>query len=341
MPRLSHTLDITPVDRAVLADTVAAFHEVARACRFDGRGWLALPDRATVADLRAEADALGLIDADQARRLREEQREAAKRSARARAEGDTATAEEEAVAASRLALQLRNGRHLAQRSRYLLAELSPTGVPFEPAEEDKGWSGTGLTVTSWDEHGKSAVSYDMPDTSGGEPAVTWGDVEHDGARERLRATTEVQLPGRGAWLRRARADLSFDTGAWYEAAAGRGDPEAPPALVVAEHRLVRARAWVAPCPGEDGYWSVRAVLHVQGRGVFRPMVALMFWAIRASTRREERAKVKRGERTLREQLAEDTVRYDRIARNAPRIPGFLRRVRDAMAGARDTPPEAP
>jgi len=63
----------------------------------------------------------------------------------------------------------------------------------------------------------------------------------------------------------------------------------------------------------------------------------MFWAIRASTRREERAKVKRGERTLREQLAEDAVRYDRIARNAPRIPGFLRRVRDAMAGARDTP----
>lgn len=341
MPRLSHTLDITPVDRTVLADSVAALHEIARACRFDGRGWLALPDRTTVADLRAEADDLGLIDADQARRLREEQHEAAERGTRARAEGDTATAEEEAVAASRLALQLRKGRHLAARSRYLLAELSPAGVPLEPADEDKGWSGTGLTVTSWDEHGRSAVSYDMPDTSGGEAAVTWGDVEHDGAHEHLRATTEVQLPGRGAWLRRARADLSFDTSAWYEAAAGHGDPEAPPAVVVAGHRLVRVRAWLAPGPGEDGYWSVTAVLDVRGRGLFRPMAALMFWAIRASTRREERAKAGQGERTLREQLAEDSARYDRIARNAPRIPGFLRRVRDAMADARDAPPEAP
>ncbi|WP_152436877.1 hypothetical protein, partial [Nocardiopsis xinjiangensis] len=339
--RLSHTLDITPVDRAVLADTVAALHEIARACRFDGRGWLALPDRTTVADLRTEADDLGLIDAEQARRLREEQREAAERGARARAEGETATAEEEAVAASRLALQLKSGRHLAVRSRYLLAELSPAGVPLEPAEEDKGWSGTGLTVASWDEHGSSALSYAMPDTSSGETAVTWGDVEHDGDREHLRATTRVQLPGRGAWLRRARADLSFDTGSWYEAAAGRGDPGAPPALVVAEHRLVRVRAWLTPSPGEDGYWSVTAVLDVRGRGLFRPLAALMFWAVRGSTRREERAKVKRGERTLREQLAEDGARYDRIARNAPRIPGFLRRVRDAMAGARHTPSEAP
>ncbi|MBE2999717.1 hypothetical protein IDM40_13500 [Nocardiopsis sp. HNM0947] len=340
MPRLSHTFDITPVDRAVLGETVAALHGVARACRFDGRGWLALPDEHTRSGLRAEAEELGLLDGDQTRRLHEEQDEAAERSARAWAEGDTETAEEEAVAASQLALQLRNGRHLAPRSHYLLAELSPAGVPTEPAAEDKGWSGTGLTVTSWDEHGTSSVAYAMPDTSGGETAVTWGGVEHDASAEHLNATTEVQIPGRGAWLRYARADLSFDTGAWYEAAGG-GSAGGPPALVVAEHRLVRVRAWLQPSPGADGRWSVEAVLDVRGRGVFRPMAALMFWAVLRSTRREDHAKAKRGELTLGEQLAEDAVRYDRIARNAPRIPGFLHRVRDALAGARDAPSEAP
>lgn len=341
MPRLSHTFDITPVDRAVLAETVAALHGIARACRFDGRGWLALPDEHIRSGLRAEAEDLGLLDADRARRLHQEQDEAAGLSVQAWEEGDTATAEEEAVVASQLALQLRNGRHLAPRSHYLLAELSPKGVPLEPAAEDKGWSGTGLTVNSWDEHTTSSVSYAMPDTSGGEAAVTWGDVEHNAPAEHLRATTEVQIPGRGSWLRYARADLAFHTGAWYGAAGGGGPAGDPPALVVAEHRLVRARAWLQPSPGTDGRWSVEAVLDVRGRGVFRPMAALMFWAVLRSTRREDRAKAKRGEPTLREQLAEDAARYDRIARNAPCIPGFLHRVRDALSGARDAPSEAP
>ncbi|WP_262391233.1 hypothetical protein [Nocardiopsis sp. CNR-923] len=157
MPRLTHAFDVCAVDREVVARTVAAAHEVARSCRFDGRGWLLTPDAPTRERLTRRAEELGLLDREAAQ-LRERERIAeAERAGR-----DVRTAAERATTT---ALQLQTGRHLAPRSHYLVAELSAEGVPLEPRYEEEGWSSTGLTVTSWDEAGTCALEYAMPDAS--------------------------------------------------------------------------------------------------------------------------------------------------------------------------------
>lgn len=336
MPRLSHTFDITAVDREVVERIVAALHEVARSCRFDGRGWLLTPDAPTRARLEQRADELGLVDSGEARRLREERRRAAEELR----EGDADTpaeADELAVAASRTALQLQRGRHLAPRSHYLIAELSPEGVPVDPADdEEKGWSGTGLTITSWDEAGTVSAEFAMPDTVGTqERPVTWGTVAHDAPAGLLTWTARVRLPGRGAWLRSAEGTLEVDTGAWYEAAARGRDT--PPARMRATHSLPEINAWLSPSVSADGRWSVEAVLDVRGRGVFRPLVAAAFWAVTASFRRQDRRNARKegGEPTTRERLDRTARDWDRIARNAPRIPELLHEVARAMAEAPD------
>ncbi|PDP87735.1 hypothetical protein CQJ94_10240 [Glycomyces fuscus] len=334
MPRLSHTFDITAVDREVVERIVAALHEVARSCRFDGRGWLLTPDAPTLARLDRRADELGLLDSEEALRLREDRRRAAEELGGGGAD-TPAEAEELAVAASQTALQLQRGRHLAPRSHYLLAELSPEGVPLEPADdEEKGWSGTGLTITSWDEAGTTSVEFAMPDTVGaqGDP-VTWGTVTHDAPAGLLTWTARVRLPGRGAWLRSAEGTLEVDTGAWYEAAARGRDT--PPARVRATHSLAEVTAWLSPSPSADGRWAVEAVLDVRGRGVFRPLVAAAFWAVTASFRRQDRRNAGKegGEPTTRERLDQTARAWDRIARNAPRIPELLHEVAEAMAEA--------
>lgn len=334
VPRLSHTFDITAVDRDVVERIVAALHEVARSCRFDGRGWLLTPDEATFERLERRADALGLVDHEEARRLREDQREAAEdlREGTPRTAGEAAELE---VAAAETALQLQSGRHLEPRSHYFLAELSPEGVPVEPADdEDKGWSGTGLTVTAWDESGVSSVDFSMPDAVGGtEPPVTWGTVTHDAPAGLLTWTGRIKLPGRGAWLRSAEGELRFSTGDWYTAAAGGGDPR--PARLRADHAVASVEAWLAPSAGADGRWSVEAALDVRGKGVFRPVVAAAVWAATTSFRRAERRAAARGdeEPTTRQRLDASALAWDRIARNAPRLPELLRELAQAMAEA--------
>lgn len=334
VPRLNHTFDIAAVEREVVSEAVAALHEVARSCRFDGRGWLLTPDQETWQRLEQRADELGLIDREEAEQLRKERRRAAEE-----LRNDTpetpAEAEELAVKAADLALQLQSGQHLAPRSHYLAAELSPEGVPLDPADdEEKGWSGTGLTITSWDEAGTSSVEFAMPDTVGThEPPVTWGSVTHDAPAGLLTWAGEVRLPGRGAWLRSADGAFQLDTGAWYAALAG--DRDAPPARLRATHSLAEITAWLAPSSGPDGRWSVEAVLDVRGRGVFRPLVAAAFWAVTSSFRREDRRNAKRGTKELstRERLDQTARAWDRIARNAPRIPELLRELARAMAKA--------
>lgn len=332
MPRLSHTFDITPVEREVVTETVDAAYEVARSCRFDGRGWLLLPDEETQKVLRSRAGHLGIIDPEVAERLHEERREAAERLRQGVPSPERA--EELAVGAATLALQLQSGLHLAPRSHYLVAELSPEGVPLEPADEDKGWSGTGLTITSWKET-VTSVDFAMPDSRGTkDPPVTSGTVVHDTGAARLTGTVRIQLPGRGAWLRTATGTVTVDTDAWYTALDGGGDGT-PPALVEADHRLMRIRAWLAPTRDTDGRWAVEAALDVRGRGVYRPVVAVMLWTLRSSIRRSESKSARRGdgEPTMRERLYHQGRAWDRIARNAPYLPDYLREVARALSGA--------
>ncbi|MES0836157.1 MULTISPECIES: hypothetical protein [Nocardiopsidaceae] len=334
MPRLSHTFDITAVDREVVGRIVSALHEVARGCRFDGRGWLLPPDPESWERLVARADELGLVDRESAEELREERRDAAARlregSPRTEAEAD-----ELEVTAAELALQLQTGRHLAPRSHYLVAELSPEGVPVEPADdEEKGWSGTGLTVTAWDETGTSSVDFSMPDAVGGtEPPVTWGTVTHDAPAGLLTWAAEVKLPGRGAWLRSASGEFRFSTGDWYSAVSGRGGGR--PARLRARHAVAEVDAWLAPTAGADGRWSVEAVLDVRGKGVFRPVVSAAVWAAVSSFRRAERraARLGTGEPTTRQRLDRTALAWDRIARNAPRLPELLHDLAAALAAA--------
>lgn len=334
MPRLSHTFDITAVDEKVVERIVAALYEVARSCRFDGRGWLLLPDEETLERLERRADELGLVDRAEAERLRGDRRRAAEELYDGTA-GTPAEADERTVTASRTALQLRRGRHLAPRSHYLLAELTPEGVPVEPGDdEEKGWSGTGLTIASWEEEGTRAVEFAMPDTVGThQPPVTWGTVAHDAPAGLLTWTTHLRLPGRGAWLRSANGTLRLDRGAWYGALSGASTT--PPARLEAEHALAGVHAWLAPRVGADGRWSVEAVLEVRGRGVFRPLVAAAFWALTASFRRQDRRNVRKGtgEPTTRERLEQASRSWDRIARNAPHIPDLLHDLAGAMADA--------
>jgi hypothetical protein len=336
VPRLSHTFDLTPVDREVVEETVAAAYEVARSCRFDGRGWLLTPDRATQDRLDEYAESLGLLDREAVARARREREEAARR-LREGAEPDPAEAEVLRVQSSVLALQLQSGRHLAPRTHYHVAELTADGVPLEPVYADRGWSGTGVTVASWQEDGATRVEYAMPDTVGThEPPVTSGTVTHDAPGGLLTATAAIRLPGRGAWLRSAEGSLTVDAHAWYAALAGeRGS--SPPARLEAAHRLVDLTAWLSPSPAPDGRWRVEAVLDARGRGLLRPFVAMGFWALRASFRREQRAAAKDpGRQGPREQLEEMVRAWDRVAAGAPRLPDYLREVAKALASARPT-----
>ncbi|WP_017598451.1 hypothetical protein [Nocardiopsis lucentensis] len=325
MSRLSHVLDLAPVDREVVTRSVAAAHEVVRSCRFDGRGWLRTPDAPTRERLARRAEELGLVD-----------REGGERRERARTAQHTG--EEIDGAAERVtttALQLQSGRHLAPRSHYLVAELTPDGVPLEPSYEEQGWSSTGLTVTAWDEADTCALEYAMPDGVGtGEPPVTSGTVSHD-ASGVLTATMRIRLPGRFPRWRTASGTLTVDTGAWY--AALDGAAAEPPVRLSATHALANVEAWLSPTVRDDGRWEVSAVLDVRGRGLIaRPLVALVVWAVRGSFRREARRE-RRGHTTEvvspRERLDRFRGSWDRAASTAGRLPDYLRDVAQAMAEA--------
>ncbi|WP_304450958.1 hypothetical protein [Nocardiopsis sp. YSL2] len=336
VPRLSHTFEITPVAREVVGETVAAAYEVARSCRFDGRGWLLTPDEATRDRLDEHAESLGLVDRAAVRKARRDRREAAER-LRGTSGLDPEEIEALRVRSAVLALQLQSGRHLAPRTHYHVAELTAEGVPLEPVYAEQGWSGTGVTVLDWDEHDTSRVEYAMPDTVGSDaPPVTSGTVTHDAGAGLLTATASIRLPGRGAWLRSAEGSLTVDTRAWYAALAGEtGAGAAPPARLEAAHRLVDITAWLSPSLTPDGRWSVEAVLDARGRGPFRPFMALVFWAVRTSFRREERAAAKHPDRRRPSRQLADAVRaWDRVAANAPRLPDYLREVAEALSTAR-------
>ncbi|MDE3723735.1 hypothetical protein PWG71_20280 [Nocardiopsis sp. N85] len=336
MTRLSHTFDIAPVDRETVDRIVAGLYEVAAACRFDGRGWLITPDEEALSLLVERAGELGLIDVRE-REKRIAERERAITELR---EGDPSPGrrEELEIQASRLGLQLRSGRHLEPRTRYLVAELSPDGIPVEPGDDEtKGWSGTGVAVTSWDPWGRAAIDYAMPDGTGtGEPAVTWGSVAHDGAAGTLDWSLEIRLPGRGARLRSASGALHIDLDAWY--ATLDGGP-VPPVHLSATHAMARVEGWIDATRTPEGRWSVKAVLDVRGRGLYRPFVAAALWATRASFRRQD-ARIRRegtGEPTTADRLEQAARDWDTAAQAAPQVPDLLADLARVMSEERRRP----
>ncbi|WP_306369969.1 hypothetical protein [Nocardiopsis sp. CC223A] len=332
MTRLSHTFDLAPADRETVDRIVAGLYEVAGACRFDGRGWLLPPDEEDLAPLIARAGELGLIDVrERAERLA--RREAAATELR---EGSPGPERREALKAlaSRPGLQLQTGRHLQERAHYLVAELSPEGIPIEPGDDEaKGWSSTGVTVTSWDSWGRAAVEYAMPDTVGtGDAPVTWGAVSHDGAAGTLDWTLDIRLPGRGARLRSASASLHLDLDAWY---AALEDGPVPPVHLTATHAMARVEGWVNATSTPLGRWSVEAVLDVRGRGLYKPFVAAALWATRTSFRRRD-ARIRRegaDEPTVADQLEQAARSWDAVVRSAPEIPALLTELARILARA--------
>ncbi|GHC85724.1 hypothetical protein GCM10007079_28870 [Nocardiopsis terrae] len=345
MPRLSHTLDLSPADRDDLARTVSAVYEVLRRARFDGTGELLLPGERERERLRRRAEDLGLVLSGEERREREranrerladvpgpDPAEApesdTERELRARDLADDA-ALNEAVPS----LTLLDGEHLAPGSRYLLTEVDAEGRPVLD-QGGEGWLGTDLTVTAWDETGVCSVDFAMRGdvAPGGSdiPPATRGNVVHDHARETLVISADLSFPVQSALARwgsnllTARVSARLDLRAWFSAASGAAAD--PPLTLEVEHRLVRGRAVAVPAPAPYGRWSVTGELDVRGRGLSRPLVAAAAWALLRSIRRAEGTSVA-------EHAAAFERDWDETVRALPDLPGFLHEVAGSVAAA--------
>lgn len=343
MPRLSHTLDLSPLDREDLRRTVDGFHQVLRGFRFDEKSYLLGLSEEEMERLERRAVELGAVDAE----LHRERRE------RAEAQGPEPRQEPEPLTR----LRLLSGAHLAPGSRYLLNELAP-GEPaldeqVTAAEEYEGWLGTDITVDSWSEAGVCAIGFamrDVPDrqTEGAEgepPPSTSGHLEHDRGAEVLTLTATLRFPASSAFVRwgsrlltvgiTARVDLP----GWYASlngSAGAGTTDgtagtdsaagAAPVRLEVDHPLARARAEVRPQLNARRRWSVNAALDVRGKGLSRPIVAAAAWALRRSLRRSE-------DWSLAEQVAEVESSWEEIARGLHAFPALLDEVAEAMEQA--------
>lgn len=345
MPRLSHTLDLTPVERGDVTRTVSAVYEVLRSARFDETGEILMPSEEEQERLERRAEELGIVpdEAERAERAREAEEGLADIPVPDHTEAPESSTERElraqdlsdeaAVREASLSLRLLSGEHLAPGSTYLATEVDDGGEPvFAPGGE--GWVGSDLTVTAWDEAGVCSVDFLMRDDAveaeGDTPPVTRGSVVHDHVEETLTVHTDLRFPVESAMARwgssllRARVSARVDLRGWF--AAADGGTTAPPVTLEVEHRLVRARGEVTSAPGPDGLWSVSGELDVRGRGLARPLVAVASWALLRSIRRADGASV--------EVHAADVVRgWDDFVRALPELPGFLGEVAESVAAA--------
>lgn len=347
MPRLSHTLDLTPVERGDVARTVSAVYEVLRSARFDDTGELVLPSGREAERLKRRAEELGIVPTEAEREERGHRDQAGladlsvpERPAGAR-DGDTERelweqdrSDEAAVSEATLTLRLLSGEHLAPGSTYLATEVDADGRPLFDAGGE-GWLGTDLTVTAWEESGVCSVDFSMREDAAaageGAPPVTVGSVVHDRAGETLTVRADMRFPVESAMARwgsgllRARITARADLRGWFAAAAGGST--VPPLTLEVEHRLVRAYGKVVPAAAPDGRWSVAGDLDVRGRGLARPLVAAVSWALLRSIRRADGASA--------EEYAAELVRgWDDVARALPALPGFLGEVAESLARAR-------
>ncbi|WP_017589760.1 hypothetical protein [Nocardiopsis ganjiahuensis] len=241
MPRLSHTLDLSPLDREDLRRSVEGIHRVLRSCRFDEDGYLLALAEEEVERLDRRAVELGVVDAE-LHRERSERAEAEERERKAEWERTLADLqrdtdelnrtiaelneelglppekeekaadepEPEEEAEPRTQLRLLSGAHLAPGSHYLLNELDLDEHPLI-AEEYDGWLGTDITVGSWSEAGVCALDFamrDVPDQradggaeGGPPPPSTSGRLEHDRGAEVLTLTATLRFPASSAFVR--------------------------------------------------------------------------------------------------------------------------------------------
>ncbi|GAA1097878.1 hypothetical protein [Nocardiopsis metallicus] len=347
MPRLSHTLDLAPVDRGDVARAVSAVHEVLRSARFDDTGELILPSEQESERLERQAEELGIVPAEAEREERERRNRARladlpdPEQPAGAPDGDTERelweqdrSDEAAVREATLTLRLLSGEHLAPGSTYLATEVDADGRPLFD-EGGEGWLGTDLTVTAWEESGVCSVDFSMREDAtsaeDGAPPVTIGSVVHDRAEETLTVRADMRFPMESAMARwgssllRARITARVELRGWFAAAAGGAT--APPVTLEVEHRLVRAHGYVVPAPGPNGLWSVSGDLSVRGRGLARPLVAAVFWALVRSVRRA-------GSPSVAEHSAEFVRGWDDLARALPELPGFLGEVAESLATAR-------
>lgn len=360
MPRLSHTLDLDALNREDLVRSDDGAYLVIRSARFDERGHLLLPDHAELERLELLAEEAGLFEpgarlarqerekaeatrlAEEVTRLRQEMAEQEAEHGRPRAETRMAVEErmvELAVLRSQDVLRLVEGEHLAAGSRYLLSSVDEDGAPVFTAET-AGWVGTDLTIASWDEEGMCAVDFAMredPELSGFEDPVTTGTVEHDRAaqvltvRARMRFPAPVSMVKKDSGLLRVEIMVRIDLPAWYAALSGEPTPSGGsgplPAHFEVRHPLVLATGTATPSPGANGRWSVATSLEVRGRGLARPLVAVVLWALARSLRRSK-------ETSVREWVAEVERSWARIARSLPALPGLLAQLAESMSHAR-------
>lgn len=348
MPRLSHSLTLTPLGREDLARTVSSAYGVLRGAHFGEDGLLVLPSEKELRRLEQRAEELGIALAPEERAAYErgvedplegtgEAEEAAGSTERELAAQDLA--DEAAVEAAELSLRLLSGEHLAPGSTYLATEVDPAGRPVFAADGE-GWVGTDLTVASWDETGVCAVDFAMCEEAGsgggstgkgGEAPSTTGSVVHDRARQTLAVDADLRFPVEsalarwGSHLLRARVRVRVDLPGWFAAATG-AEPPAPVTLEV-EHPLVRARGEASPAPGPDGTWTVSGRLDVRGVGLSRPIVAVAGWALGRSLRRSDQWSVESGGAWFQEG-------WDDVARALPGLPDLLDDVAGTFADAR-------
>jgi hypothetical protein len=201
MPRLSHTLDLSPLDREDLRRSADGIHQVLRSFRFDEEGYFLTPDDEEMERLDRRSVELGTVDPER-HRQRKEQAEAEERERKAQwqrllaeteqglaevnrdlaqlhqdtdeiglppveaekgaEKGAEKEAEPEEEPEPRTRLRLLSGTHLAPGSRYLLNEVTLDGQ-FLTAETHEGWLGTDITVDSWSETGVCAFGFAMRD----------------------------------------------------------------------------------------------------------------------------------------------------------------------------------
>ncbi|WP_431869428.1 hypothetical protein [Nocardiopsis eucommiae] len=346
MPRLSHSLALTPLGRADLARTVSSAYGVLRGARFGEDGLLVLPSEKELRRLELRAEELGLT-LDQGERTAHEHgtpdpwEESGRTGEPGSTEREIAAqdlADEAAIEAAEPSLRLLSGEHLAPGSTYLVTEVDPEGRPVF-ASDGEGWVGTDLTVASWDESGVCAVDFAMREEAGtggasaedgGEAPSTTGGVVHDRARETLAVDAELRFPVRsalarwGSHLLRARVRVRLDLPGWFASAAGAATP--PPVTLEVEHPLVRARGEASPSPGTDGTWTVTGRLDVHGVGLSRPIVAVAAWALRRSLRRSEQWSLESGAASFQQG-------WDDLARALPGLPDLLDDVAATFADA--------
>ncbi|MFB8777993.1 hypothetical protein [Streptomyces broussonetiae] len=130
-----------------------------------------------------------------------------------------------------------------------------------------------ITVRAWDRRGvRLGIDGTGPD----------GSVRLDCAlrgldRPRLLEVTG-EAAGTGAWpsLQRARGRARLCPEDWWAALEGGRPSNGVPARVRVDHRLARAEVRAVPVRTDfDGRWEVRVTVTLRGRGLLRPLTAVV------------------------------------------------------------------